>query len=172
MNRFDYGSLNLSPKTIHPTADDLKVIHNLNRLDQYIMRCADYEKYEELLWDVQHGCLERFCLWLTDKGIEEHQDIFAYLTDTYITFIYGYPHEEPVTLKSGPGKYFVEFMVAFLLLKTSMEPWEYTLCPAAMRLFYKFLHEKGYLVECPDRMIVLIDRLEPHFIEILMERFS
>ena len=44
--RFDREDLNLSPETIHPTADDLKVIHNINRLDQYVIRSADYDEYE------------------------------------------------------------------------------------------------------------------------------
>ncbi len=41
--RLNYESATLSLKTTHPTADDLKVIHNLNRLDHYIIRSADYD---------------------------------------------------------------------------------------------------------------------------------
>ena len=162
----------MNPEPIHPTADDLKVIHNLNRLDQCIIRSADYDEYVELLWDVQHGCLERFQLWLTNEGIEEHQDKFAVLAEVYITFIYDYEHMEKVTLNSGPGKYFEEFIVDYLFKKTSMEPWVYTLCPTSIKLFYKFLYEKGYLVKSPDSMIEFIDRLEPYYLDILRERFS
>ena len=77
-----------------------------------------------------------------------------------------------MTLKSGPGKYFVEFMMDFLFLKTSLEPWEYTLCPTSIKLFYTFLHEKLYLLEYPNKKIEFIDRLEPHFMNILKEQFS
>ena len=160
------------PETIHPTADDLKVIHNLNRLDQCIMRSADYDEYVELLWDVQNGCLERFQLWLTNEGIEEHQDKFANFAEVYLTFIYDYEHIETVTLNSGPGKYFEEFMVDYLFKKTSMEPEEYALCPASIKLFYEFLYEKGYLLEPPEKMIEFINKFEPEFIEILRGRFS
>jgi hypothetical protein len=135
------------------------------------MRSSDYDEYVELLWDVQNGCLERFQLWLTNEGIEEHQDKFAVLAEVYITFIYDYEHIETVTLNSGPGKYFEEFMMDYLFKKTSFEPGEYALCPASIKLFYKFLYEKGYLLEPPDMMIEFIDRLEPHFIDILKERF-
>ena len=79
--------LNLNPEPVHQTADDLKVIHNLNRLDQHIVRSADYDEYVELLWDVQHGFLERFHLWLTNNGIEEHQDQFAKFGEVFLTFI-------------------------------------------------------------------------------------
>ncbi len=172
INRFDYERLKLSTDIIYPNKLDLKIFKDLEKLDQRILKSATYDKYEKLFLKAQEECPERFYAWLGDKGLEENQDTFAYLSDVYITFIYGYSHEEPVTLKSGPGKYFVEFMLEFLLRKAQMEPWEYTLCPAAMRLFYTFLHEKLYLVDYPKRMIGLIDRLEPHFIDILKKRFS
>ena len=172
INRFDYERLKLSREIIYPNKLDLKVFKDLEKLDQRILKSASYDKYEKLFLKAQEECPERFYEWLGDKGVQEYQDTFAYLSDVYITFIYGYSHEEPVTLKSGPGKYFVEFMVEFLLRKAQMEPWEYTLCPAAMKLFYTFLHEKLYLVDYPKRMIGLIDRLEPHFIDILKENFS
>jgi hypothetical protein len=171
VNRLDYESVSLSPETIRPTVDDLKVIHNLNRLDRYIIRFADYDEYAELLWDVEHGCLERFHLWLNNKGIEKHQDKFAIFAEVFLTFIYDYEHIETVTLNSAQGRYF-EFMVDYLFRKTSIEPSAYTLAPTAIRLFYTFLYEKGYLVEPPDRIIESIDRLEPYYLDILRERFS
>ncbi len=172
INRFDYERLKLSTEIIYPNKLDLKVFKDLEKLDQRILKSATYDKYEKLFLKAKEECPERFYVWLGDKGSEENQDTFAYLSDVYITFIYGYSHEEPVTLKSGPGKYFVEFMVEFLLRKAQMEPWEYALCPAAIKLFYKFLHEKLYLVDYPKRMIGFIDQLEPHFIDILKENFS
>ena len=89
-----------------------------------------------------------------------------------MSFIYSYKHEPPLILKDEPEKYLVEFAVDFLLRKTSMEPWEYTLAPAALRLFYRFLYEKEYLDKPPDVMIEFIDILDPHFIEHLKELFS
>ena len=159
IKRFDYENLKLSTDIIDVNKSDLRVLKILEKLDQYILKSADYDKYEKLFLKAQEECPDRFYVWLGDKGIEEYQYTFAYLSNVYITFIYGYAQEEPVTLKSGPGKYFVAFMVDFLLRKAQIEPWEYTLCPTAMRLFYKFLYEKEYLLEPPDMMMEFIDRL-------------
>jgi len=172
IDRFDYEELKISLEIIPPNTLDLKVMKNLEKLDKYIRRAADYDKYEKLSLNVWEECLDRFNIWLTNKGVAEHQDIFTDLIYDYISFLYDYLHEETVTLKSGPSEYLVEFMLEFLLLKTAMDPWEYTLYPAAIKLFYEFLYEKGYLVEPPDTMIEFIDLLEPYFIEILKKRFS
>jgi hypothetical protein len=164
--------LKLSKEINYANKIDLKVFKDLEKLDLRILKCASYDKYEKLFLKVQEEFPERFYAWLGNKGVVEYQDIFTYFSHVYVAFIYGYSHEEPTILKSGPGKYVVEFMVDFLLRKPSVEPWQYTLCPAAIKLFYTFLFEKIYLVDYPKQMIGLIDRLEPHFLEILKERFS
>ena len=171
VNRLDHERISLSNETIRPTVGDLKVIHNLNRLDRHIKRSADYDEYVELLWDVEHGCLERFHLWLNAKGITDHHHKFAIFAQLFLSFIYDYEHTETVSLNSAQGRYF-EFMVDYLFRKTSIEPLAYTLAPRAIRLFYKFLYEKGYLNAHSDRMIESIDRLEPYYLHLLRERFS
>ena len=158
--RFDHGSVNLNPETIIPTADDLKLIHNLNRLDKYIARSADYNEYEELLFEVQRECFKRFDIWLSQKGIIEHHEEFTFFTDTYLTFIYACDHKEPITIKNVYEEYIVEFMMDFVLNRTTMEPLEYTLVPAAMMLFHIYLYEKGYLDEPPDGIVDFMDELE------------
>lgn len=172
INRFNFENLEFIPEIIYPYKIDLKSFKDLERLDKYILRSADFSKYEKLFLKVQQELPERFYVWLGEKGLEEHRYTFAYLSDVYVNFIYGYSHEEPVTLKSGPGKYLVEFMIDFLITKTSVEPWEYTLCPASMKLFYTFLFEKLYLIDFPTVMIDMIDRIEPHLLEILRKTFS
>jgi len=52
-----------------------------------------------------------------------------------------------------------------------VEPMEYVYGPPALKLFYRFLHEKGYL-DNPEDMIRKIDKLEPYFIEVLRKQFS
>jgi hypothetical protein len=47
----------------------------------------------------------------------------------------------------------------------------YTFIPASIKLFYTFLWEKRYL-ENPVPFMVVIDEIQPHFIEILRERFG
>ena len=172
ISRFDYERLNLNSEVLPANALDIKLVRNLKKLDQYIKRSADYDKYEKLLLNVQDGVFDRFNIWLGAKGASEHQQQFSFIAEVYLSFIYGYLHEHPLTLKDGPGKYLVEFVADFLLRKTSMEPWEYTLTPAALRLFYSFLYEKEYLDEPQDVMMEFIDILESHFIDFLKEQFS
>ncbi|MBW2054219.1 MAG: hypothetical protein JRF62_10610 [Deltaproteobacteria bacterium] len=70
-----------------------------------------------------------------------------------------------------PDIYFLEFFEDFLLRKMMVEPMEYVYGPPALKLFYRFLHEKGYL-DNPEDMIRKIDKLEPYFIEVLRKQFS
>jgi hypothetical protein len=172
ISRFDYERLNINPEVLPPDALDLKLVKNLNKLDQYIRRSADYAKYEKLLLNVQDAVLDRFNIWLDAKGVREHQRQIAFIAEGYLIFIYGYQHEQPLTLKDRPGRYLAEFVVDYLLRKTSLEPWEYTLAPSTLRLIYSFLHEKEYLDKPPDMMMEFIDRLDPPYIDVLKEHFS
>jgi len=164
--------LKLNPEVLPPNALDIKLVRNLNKLDQYIKRSADYDKYKKQLLNVLDGVFERFNMWLAEKRVIEHQDQFSFIIEEYLDFIYTYEHEPPLILKDGPEKYLAEFVVDYLLRKTPMEPWEYTLAPSALRLFYRFLYEKEYLDKPPDVMIEFIDILDGHFIEHLKEQFS
>jgi hypothetical protein len=49
-------------------------------------------------------------------------------------------------------------------------PPEYVFWPPALKLFYRFLNEKGYLNN-PDTIIGRIDKIEPDFIEVLKHQF-
>jgi len=51
-----------------------------------------------------------------------------------------------------------------------VDPNEYVQWPPAMKLFYTFLYEKGYL-EDPEPFIQLVDEIEPHFIDLLRKTF-
>jgi hypothetical protein len=172
ISRFDYDRLNPSPEVLPPNVLDTKLVKNLNKLDQYIRQSADDDKLEKLFLKVQDGFSERFNIWLAEKGVSEHQKQFSFIAEVFLDFIYCYEHEPLLTWKDEPGKYLVEFAVDFLLRKTSLEPWEYTLAPSALRRLYRFLYEKEYLDKPPDVMIEFIDILDPHFIEHLKEQFS
>ena len=172
ISRFDYDRLNPSPEVLPLNVLDTKLVNNFNKLDQYIRRSADDDKLEKLFLKVQDGFSERFNIWLKLKGVGEYQKQFFFIAEVFLDFFYCYEHEPPRTWKDGPGKYLVEFAVDFMLRKTSMEPWEYTLAPSALRLIYSFLYEKEYLREPPDSMIEFLDILDGHFIEHLKEQFS
>ena len=65
----------------------------------------------------------------------------------------------------------MEFFEDFLIRKMMVEPAQYILWPPALKFFYLFLHEKGYLNKS-DKIIGQIDKIEPYFIKVLKHQFS
>jgi len=172
IREFDYESLNPIPQILGPNATDKRLMAILKKLDQHIQKQSDYNKFGSLLMKVQDGVLDQFSTWLEEKNAKDYLNEFVFIINSYLTFIYGYDHGEPITLQSEPGKYVVEFVADFLLRKTPMEPWEYTFAPPALILFYIFLYEKEYLQEPPHEMMGFISVLEPPYLEVLREQFS
>ena len=168
---FDYKRMALSNKIFPAEQEDLDLIEKIEKLDGYIENHADYSSYEDLLFSLHDECRERFEKWLTAKGLKEGIENFSFCLQTYLDFIYAYMHDDTVVLKSVPDIYFLEFFEDFLLRKMMVEPLEYVYWPPALKLFYRFLHEKGYLDDQED-MIRKIDKLEPYFIEVLRKQFS
>ena len=80
-------------------------------------------------------------------------------------------HEDEINIKTVMAIYMEEFFVDFVLRKVSVEPHEYIEWPPAIRLFYMFLDEIGYL-KSPEKIIKFIDQVEPLFIKIIKERYS
>ena len=168
---FDYNRLKLSNTIFPAEQEDLNLIEKIEKLDGFIENRADYSSYEDLLFSLHDECRERFEKWLTAKGLKEDIQDFSFCLQTYLDFIYAYMHEDTVVLKSVPDIYFLEFFEDFLLRKMMVEPLEYVYWPPALKLFYRFLHEKGYL-DNQEEMIRKIDKLEPYFIEVLRKQFS
>ena len=168
---FEYNRLELSNTIFPAEQEDLDLIEKIEKLDGYIENSADYSSYEDLLFSLHDECRERFEKWLTAKGLKNNIQDFSICLQTYLDFIYAYMHEDTVVLKSVPDIYFLEFFEDFLLRKMMVEPSEYVYWPPALKLFYRFLHEKGYLDNQED-MIRKIDKLEPYFIEVLRKQFS
>lgn len=168
---FDYKKLILSNKIIPPDQKDRDVIGKIERLDSYIHDGTEYDKYEELFLSLKDECHDVFEKWLIAKGLKGDVHDFSFCLHTYLDFIYGYMHDDIVVLKSVPNIYFVEFFEDFLLRKMITEPNEYVYWPPALKLFYQFLNEKGYLKNHRD-IIGKIDRVEPYFIEVLKKQFS
>jgi len=167
---FDYKRLPLSNKIFPAEQEDLDLIEKIEKLDGYIEDRADYSSYEDLLFALHDECRERFEKWLTAKGLKDNIQNFSFCLQTYLDFIYAYMHDDTVVLKKVPDIYFLEFFEDFLLRKMMVEPLEYVYWPPALKLFYRFLHEKGYL-DNPEDLIRKIDKLEPYFIEVLRKQF-
>jgi hypothetical protein len=172
ISKFDNEESNLSKEVLGPNAIDMELVRNLNWMDQHIRVLKDYDKCEKIFEKVQGMIFNRFKTWLIRKGVSQYREQLVLMVGMYLDFIYGYEHEQPLTLKDGPGKYLAEFTVDFLLRKVTLKPSEYTLCPSALRLFYTFLYEKEYLRDPPEVMIEFLVILEPHFVDILREEFN
>ncbi len=163
---FDYAKLNISERLIPPDADDQDAIDKLKKLDTLVLDQADYKQFESLLTEVKDSCEERFRQWLIAKGLDERADELADCPYIFFDFVYGYMHDDVIVLKTVADQYWLEFFEDFLIRKMMVSPPEYVQWPPALKLFYRFLHEKGYLNN-PDKIIDRIDKIEPHFIEAL-----
>ena len=169
---FDYDTLSgLSDKSIPADDKDQALVDRIKELDHHMRTGADYEEYEDLFFSLKDDCQGRFEKWLVDKGMKKDPWEFSSCLHTFLDFIYGYMHDDIVILKSIPDIYFVEFFEDFLLRKMMAEPNEYVYWPPALKLFYRFLHEKGY-IESPAKIIEAIGKVEPYFIEVLRKQFS
>jgi hypothetical protein len=171
MRPFDYKKLVLSNEIIPSDQNDRDVMNKIDRLDSYIYQGTEYDRYENLFFSLKDECQDRFEKWLMAKGLKDDVQDFSSCLHIYFDFIYGYMHDDIVVLKSVPNIYLVEFFEDFLLRKMMAEPNEYVYWPPALKLFYQFLHEKGYL-ENHEEIIEKIDRVEPYFIEVLKKQFS
>ena len=169
---FDYSKIRFAiEEAIPPSQDDTQFINRLNTLDHYITKDSDYGEYEKLLLSLEEDCRTLFEKWLKAKGFEDNAKGYSDCLEIFLSFIYGYMHDDVVLLKSIPDIYFLEFFEDFLLRKMMAEPPEYVYWPPAIKLFYQYLYEKGYLTNHKD-IIRQIDRVEPYFITILKKQFS
>jgi hypothetical protein len=168
---FDFRRINFSEIPIPPDQKDKKFINKLTKLDSFIMRRAEYDEYEDLFTQVVEGCTEIFEKWLIAKGVEESREELAWFPELLCNFVYGYLHEDAFVLKSIPPGYLAAFFSDFVLRKVVIEPHLYTYVPASIKLFYTFLSEKKYL-DNPVPVMAVMDEIEPHFIEIVREKFG
>ena len=170
---FNYNKLTISDHFIPPDSDDQNAIDKLTQLDNLLLDQADYKKFETVLTEVKDKCEDRFRQWLIAKGLDEHAADFADCLFIFFDFVYGYMHDDVIILKTISDRYWMEFFEDFLIRKMMAAPAEYILWPPALKLFYKFLYEKGYInLNNSDKIIGQIDNIESYFIEVLKHQFS
>jgi hypothetical protein len=168
---FDYSTLVITDDIVSPDEDDGDLIDDIHELDEYMENSDDYDEFEDLLYSIVDESKERFSKWLVDKGLSEYAETFPDCIELYLNFIYEYSHRSIITLKSMPPIYLSEFFEDFLIRKMMVEnPNEYVLWGPAIKLFYRFLFEKGYIDS--DSIVKEIDRIEPAFIKILKKQFT
>jgi len=168
---FNFYELQLSEQPIPPDTEDQKMIQTVRQMDRYLLESADYDEWEDHYFQMEEECASRFRTWLFAKGLTEEHPDFAYCIEIFLNFVYRYGHNSVVILANVSSLEIEEFFRYHLLRKVIVEPHEYTWWIPALKLFYTFLYEKGYLSE-ESPLIEHLDEVEPHFIEQLRENFS
>ncbi len=170
---FDYSRIGFKVESnIAPDEEDLRFIGKIKELDDHMRQGTNYDVYEALAIAVEDESAPLFKKWLIAREFEDDPEEYVRCADIYITFIYRYMHDDLILLKSVPDEYLFEFFEDFLLRKVMCKPFEYLYWPPSLKLFYRFLGEKGYTSpsETAD-MIGALEAIEPHFLEILQKRY-
>lgn len=168
---FNYDNLIISETPMISDHKDEELIDSIELMDRYITDRSDYGEWEKHYFRMEEQCNDGFKKWLTDKGLDEFSENFSFCAETYLNFIYRYEHHEIITLGSVTLTYLEEFFSDHLLSKVHGEPHEFVNWPPAIKAFYIFLSEKGYLHNS-EPILLLIDQIEPYFIEILRKEFG
>lgn len=168
---FNYKALNYLREVIPPDERDREAIRKIIQMDQYIIGGAEYDDWEDFYFSMEEEVQNRYEKWLADKGLTEYEEAFPAIIETYLNFVYMYDHDHLTTLKSIRPRYLEEFFTDYVLRKLIAEPHEYTIIPPAVRFFYAFLHEKGY-IDDPEKIIRVLDKMEPGYIKILRKQFG
>jgi hypothetical protein len=168
VTKFDASQLTLSETPIPPDPDDQNMLNDLRQMDAYIAEDTDYDEWEDHFFVMQEACCERFSHWLTAKGVaDDCAEDFPFCVQTYLNFIYQY---DAGKLRNVSFSALYEFFMDFLLRKVMAKPSDYVQYPFALKLFYGFLAEKGYL-DNPGPVHALFDKIEPDFVALVKDRF-
>ena len=164
---FEESQLNLSDEIIPPNGDDATFVEALEELDARIDFGEDYGDWESDFFEMKDLCCERYHHWLRAKGVPEtFSQQLSFCIEPYLTFIYQYDAGSVLDVLPDAME---EFFMDWLMRKVMVKPPEYTQWPPALRLFYHFLSEKGYLDD-PEPMLKGLYDIEPEFIKLVKSR--
>lgn len=168
IEQFDETQLAMSATPIPANQDDQAMLADLQRLDQAMADDEEYDEWEDLYFQLEKDCSARYFEWLTAKGVlEQYTRIFPFCVEMFFNFVYRYNAIEIVQISEFDLE---EFFLDHLPRKVLVQPNEYTCWPPALRLFYRFLAEKGYLHD-PRPLTSLFDAIEPDFVDMLQKQF-
>jgi hypothetical protein len=164
---FAESQLQVSDAPIPPDGDDRLFLDALRQLEARIATHVAYDAWEADFFAMQDRCGQRYQHWLQAKGVPKpYSEEFPFCVETYLNFIYQY---DAGNLRDVSPEALAEFFLDYLLRKVMAKPPEYTHWPPALRLFYRFLAEKGYLDD-PESMVAGLYAIEPDFIALVKQR--
>ena len=150
------------------TPEDDALLQQLRRLDGMLADGEAFERWETLYFDAERACGERFFEWLNAKGVqEEYANAFPYCIEVFLNFIY---RHNAGTLEILQYHELEDFLLHHLARAVEIRPEDYLFWLPAIRFFYHFLGEKGYLNN-PQHMIQMMNSIEPEFLAYLKEIF-
>jgi len=168
---FNYDKLQHTRDEIPASDKDRALIRKIEKLDRFMEEEADYGEYEKLLSETKDEAEKLYKKWLADRGFPaEHHGLSGCLF-VYFDFVYGYAHDHVVTLKTITLNYLTEFFEDFLIRKVYGDPREYVEWPPAIKLFYLFLKDKGYMEDIAATTS-MINAMELRLMVILKKQFS
>ena len=164
---FAESQLHLSSEVAPADRDDETFLGALRQLDVRIDAGDDYGDWEADFFAMQERCCQRYHYWLLTQGVPETlSQQFAFCLEPYLSFIYQY---DAGNVQDVLPDALEEFFMDWLMRKVMVKPPEYTQWPPALRLFYRFLSEKGYLDD-PEPIIAGLHAIEPAFIVMVKRR--
>jgi hypothetical protein len=164
---FEESQLHLSDALVPPDRDDEMFLEALRQLEARVDEGDDYGDWEADFFEMQERCCQRYYHWLLAKGVPETlSQQFSFCLEPYLTFIYQYDAGHVRDVWPAAME---EFFMDWLMRKVMVKPPEYTQWPPALRLFYRFLSEKGYLDD-PEPIITGLQAIEPAFIAMVRQR--
>lgn len=173
INFFNYDDLDYSGDPIPADRQDRAAIDLIRKIDHYVEAGARYNDWDDdynAMAEAVAKCFER---WLQAKGVSEWSSAFTFHMRTYLDFIYQSEHDATLVLRTVSPDYLDEFFFEFLFYDVVAKPQEYVEFMPAVRLFYTFLNEKGYLDDAAyNSVITELDEIEPEFIEALREEYG
>ena len=138
--------IRLNLKEVAPEAREIELFSDLRRLDALAGQGAEWDEIETLLSSIKDTLEDAFRKWLSAKGIEASlADDLAACLSIWLDFIYAYGHDEDTPLSKVPSSSWLEFFHDYLLRKLMADPPAYANWPPALKLFYRYLQERGYL---------------------------
>ncbi|GAK57046.1 hypothetical protein U27_04010 [Candidatus Vecturithrix granuli] len=166
--KFDEAELALSTEAIPPDQEDQVILDQLRQLDSMVADGEEYDAWESVYFRVEEGCCQRYNEWLIAKGSPAKQcREFPFCIEIFLNFVYRYTAR---TLCSVEYLDLEDFFTDHVLRKVVIQPNDYVYWPPALRLFYQFLHEKGYL-DNSQHFIKMFHEIEPEFLDILKKRY-
>ena len=164
---FEESQLHLSDEIIPPHGADDSFLQALEQLDARIDFGEDYGEWASDFFAMKDLCCERYHHWLQAKGVPETlSQQFSFCIEPYLNFIYQYDAGSVLDVLPDAIE---EFFMDWLIRKVMVKPPEYTQWPPALRLFYRFLSDKGYLDD-PEPMLKGLYAIEPAFIALVKQR--